>query len=94
MTDERRHRLSDKDDTDDVLQHRTNNVTSSFSAPADITANAGDIYIVAYTLDGMVFRTQRGRTRSPDGRRRNFAVADGCIQHSWRQGGGVPASVS
>ena len=26
------------------------------SAPADITANAGDTYIVSYTLDGMVFR--------------------------------------
>ena len=27
------------------------------SAPADITANAGDTYIVSYTLDGMVFQT-------------------------------------
>ena len=26
------------------------------SAPADITANAGDTYLVTYTLDGMVFR--------------------------------------
>ena len=46
---------SDEDDT--TKYYNIAEVAIFLSAPADITANVGDTYIVSYTLDGMVFQT-------------------------------------
>jgi hypothetical protein len=46
---------SDEGDTTKYYDIAETNIL--LSAPADITANAGDTYVVSYTLDGMVFQT-------------------------------------
>ena len=43
------------------------------SAPADISANPGDTYLVTYTLDGMVFRTEADIEAPAD----DFTIATG-----------------
>ena len=46
---------SDESDTATYYNIAEENIM--LSAPADVTANAGDTYVISYTLDGMVFRT-------------------------------------
>jgi hypothetical protein len=45
------------DATDTTKYYNIAEAMLFLSAPADITANAGDTYVVSYTLDGMVFQT-------------------------------------
>ena len=64
--------------------------TLVLSAPADIGATEDDIYVVAITLDGMVFRgDQLADGALVGGTGTTFDVATG--GGVWRQASGVPA---
>ena len=67
---------TDENDTTKYYNIAHNDIL--LSAPADITANAGDTYIVSYTLDGMVFRADVVNAALTQGTGAgNFTVAAG-----------------
>ena len=67
---------SDKTDTTKYYDIAENDIL--LSAPADVTANAGDTYVITYTLDGMVFREKVENTAVTKGNAAgNFTVASG-----------------
>ena len=67
---------SDKSDTTKYYDIAHDNIL--LSAPADVTANQGDTYVVSYTLDGMVFREKVENVTLTQGNAAgNFTVASG-----------------
>ena len=67
---------SDKSDTTKYYNIAHDDIF--LSAPADVTANAGDTYVVTYVLDGMVFRVKvENNTLTQGDAAGNFTVASG-----------------